>query len=237
MHALLTPARRRGVEFLDDPSTPDADRQLAMADLMRSNTLFGGTRAARRALRNVLAVERHVTLLDVGTGHADIPRHLREEARQCDTSLTLIGLDVSVSLLHSARTVVDAVVCADAARLPLDDDSVDVAACSQLLHHFDETGARALIAELHRVSRGWVLISDLRRSWLAAGGYWLGATALRFHEITRHDGVVSVMRGFTADELRHLIVDSTGAVPTMRREAFWRVTALWRTREPVATAA
>jgi len=237
VRALLTPNRRRGVEFLDDPSTPEAARHRAMADLVRSNTLFGGARAARRALRPVLTGQREVTLLDVGCGHADIPRHLREDARRCDTSLTLIGVDVSAPLLRAARTTLDAAVCADATRLPLDDDSVDVAACSQLLHHFDDGGARALIAELHRVSRGWVLISDLRRSWLAAGGFWLGATVLRFHHITRHDGVVSVMRGFTADELRRLVVEATGAAPAIRHEAFWRVTALWRKRERAVAAA
>jgi len=237
MRALLTPARRRGVELLDDPATPEADRLRAMADLVRSNALFGGSRATRRALRDVLPLGRALTLLDVGTGHADIPRHLRDDARRCDTTLTLIGVDLSVPLLHSARAVVDAAVCADAARLPLDDGSVDVVACSQLLHHFDDAGARALLSELHRVSRGWVLVSDLRRSWLAAGGFWLGATAFGFHYITRHDGVVSVMRGFTPDELRRLVLESTGSVPLVRREAFWRVTALWDKRNKSAVAA
>ena len=227
MPAVLTPARRRGVEYLDDPSTSDVVRDRAMADLVRSNTLFGGARAAERALRDALLRRDAITLLDVGTGHADIPRRLRIHARRRGAALTVIGVDLSAPLLSAARGALDAAACADATRLPFGDGSVDVVTCSQLLHHFEDGPARAVIAELHRVARRQVVISDLRRSWFAAAGFWLGATLLRFHAITRHDGVVSVLRGFTADELRGLVVDATRITPVVRREPFWRLTAVW----------
>jgi ubiquinone/menaquinone biosynthesis C-methylase UbiE len=122
---------------------------------------------------------------------------------------------------------VDGVVVGDALRLPLGDDSVDVVLCSQLLHHFVEADARRLIAELQRVSVGWVVINDLRRSWVAAGGFWLASVALRFHPVTRHDGVTSVLRGFTASELAALVYDAAGARPDVRRAPFWRLSASW----------
>lgn len=227
MFAMLTPARRRGVEFLDDASTPDAERERAMADLTRSNRLFGGARAAERALGGVLHQPGATTLLDVGTGTADIPRRLRRAAGRRGARLSVIGVDVSAPMLRSARSALDAAACADAARLPFADDSVDVVACSQLLHHFEAADARAVIAELHRVARRRVVISDLRRSWLAAAAFWLGATILRFHAITRHDGVVSVMRGFTPGELRQLVFDVTRIQPVVRREPLWRLTVAW----------
>jgi SAM-dependent methyltransferase len=118
-------------------------------------------------------------------------------------------------------------VVGDALRLPVADDSVDVVLCSQLLHHFAEADARRLVAELHRVSFGWVVISDLRRSWLAAGGFWVASVALRFHPVTRHDGVTSVLRGFTARELESLVQETTGAAPEVRHGAFWRISATW----------
>ncbi|HMC56417.1 MAG TPA: methyltransferase domain-containing protein [Gemmatimonadaceae bacterium] len=230
MPAALTPARRRGIEHLDDRSMPESVRGRAMADLVRSNVWFGGARAVTRTLLPLLRADRSITMLDVGTGHADIPRQVRRDARRRGVSLTVIGADVAASLLRSALPSLDAAICGDAVRLPLRDASVDVIVCSQLLHHFDDVGARGLLAELHRVSRGWVVISDLQRSWAAAGGFWLGATILRFHPITRHDGVVSVMRGFTSTELRRMITESTGATPTVRRAPFWRLTAVWDTR-------
>ena len=235
MGRTLIPARRRGVELLDDPAMPEGVRHHAMADLVRSNTLFGGARAAERAIAPLLNGGA-LTLLDVGTGHADIPRRLRDTARRRGTVLTVVGVDLSPTLLRSARAALDAAVCGDAARLPLRNACVDVVACSQLLHHFDERGARALVAELHRVARRCVVVSDLRRSWLAAAGFWLGATALRFHDVTRHDGVVSVLRGFTGDELRALIADVTRVTPTVRHAPFWRLTAVWNKDAAVAVS-
>jgi len=225
----LTPARRRGVEILDDPGVSREIRNRAMADIARANVLFGGTRAALMALREVLPrLPRRATLLDVGTGLADIPLRARRDADRANVALTPIGLDISESLLRSARHRLAGAVVGDALRIPLADASVDVVTCSQVLHHFAEDDARRVIAELHRVSRGWVVISDLRRSWLAAGGFWLASGALRFHAATRADGVTSVLRGFTADELSNLVRDSTGVIPQLRHGVFWRLSAVWR---------
>jgi SAM-dependent methyltransferase len=118
-------------------------------------------------------------------------------------------------------------VCADAFRLPLRDRSVDVVTCSQLLHHFTEPDGARLLAELSRVARARVIVSDLRRSWLAAAGFWLASWPLGFHPGSRHDGVVSVLRGFTADELRAQVRAACGAAPRVRRRLGWRVTAAW----------
>jgi SAM-dependent methyltransferase len=224
----LTPARRRGVELLDDPATPGEVRERAMMDVMRANALFGGTRAVLSTLARVLpTLPRGAVLLDVGTGLGDIPSQARRAASRAGVTLTTFGLDVPDSLLRSARGRLNGVVAGDARHLPVLDDSVDIVTCSQLLHHFVESDARRVIAELHRVSRGWVVIGDLRRSWFAAGGFWLASTALRFHPVTRGDGVTSVLRGFTARELETLVLEVTGARPVVRHGVFWRLSATW----------
>jgi len=226
-----TPARRRGVEILDDPATPRDVRQRAMADIARSNALLGGTRAVLAALDDVLPrvprLPRDATLLDVGTGLGDIPERAAERARHRGVALTTIGLDVSESILASARAKTSATVVGDALRLPIADASADVVTCSQLLHHFTDVDARAVIAEVHRVARVAVIIADLRRSRVAAAAFALAGSALRFHAVTRHDGVASVYRGFTAAELGALVVDATGVTPRLRRDAFWRLSATW----------
>lgn len=225
----LTPARRRGVEILDDRSTPSDVRARSMEDVVRANALFGGTRSALRALRGVLPhLPRRAVLLDVGTGLADIPVRAVREAQRAGVTLTTLGVDASELLLRSSRERLGGAVVADALRLPVADAAADVVTCSQLLHHFAEGDARRVIAELHRVSRAWVVISDLRRSWLAAAGFWLASLALGFHAVTRHDGVASVLRGFTARELGRLVVDATGVEPRVDRSAFWRLSATWK---------
>jgi 2-polyprenyl-3-methyl-5-hydroxy-6-metoxy-1,4-benzoquinol methylase len=114
--------------------------------------------------------------------------------------------------------------------LPLADRSVDVVTCSQLLHHFEDAEIPVILRELDRVAREWVVISDLRRSWLAACGFWLVSWPLGFHRVTRHDGTLSVLRGFTADELARHVLGATGRRADIRRHLGFRLTAAWRVR-------
>jgi SAM-dependent methyltransferase len=228
-----TPGRRHDIEILDNPRTDADTRHRAMADVTRANRLFGGTRSMLRALReDFRRLPRRAVLLDVGTGLADIAAHATRAAQRDGITLTPIGVDASESLLRTARRHLAAAIVADARHLPFADACVDVAACSQLLHHFSESEARVVIAELHRVASRSVVISDLRRSWLAAAGFWLASIALRFHPVTRHDGVLSVLRGFTAAELSSLVVDVTGSLPRVRRTLFWRISASWSKHPP-----
>ena len=227
----LTPARRRGVEILDDPATPSDMRDRSMADVTRANALFGGTRSAMRAFRTVLPhLPREAVLLDVGTGLGDIPARAITEAQGAGVALTAIGLDAAESLFNAARARLSAAVVGDAMRLPFETGCAEVVTCSQVLHHFVEADARRVIAELQRVSRDWVIISDLNRSWFAASGFWLASTGLGMHPITRHDGVTSVLRGFTSGELEDLVREVTGVTPAIRRGVFWRLSATWRKR-------
>jgi SAM-dependent methyltransferase len=224
---VLTPVRRRGVELLDDPSVDPTSRQRAQDDIRRSNVWLGGLRAALTELRAVIDPHENMVLLDVGTGLADILAGASRDARQAGGSLTTIGIDGAMSLLTAARGTTTGMVCGDAMALPFRDRSVDVVLCSQLLHHFADADVERLLRELHRVSRRAVVVCDLRRSWFAAAGFWLVSFPMRFHPITRHDGVVSVLRGFTAAELRRHVNAATGVSPRISRRLGFRLTARW----------
>jgi len=226
--SLLTPQRRRGVEILD---APDVDPRLvtrSMADVARANALFGGVRAVLAELCPVLGrLAREATLLDVGTGVGDIPQRAREAAARRGVRLATIGLDAAEELAAASRARTGVSVCGDARTLPFATASVDVVTCSQVLHHFVGDDAGALVREMDRVARVRVVISDLRRSWLAAAGIWAASYPLGFHPVSRHDGVVSVMRGFTVEELGDVVEKAVGRVPEVRRHLGWRVTASW----------
>jgi SAM-dependent methyltransferase len=235
--------RRRGVEYLDDPTVDPELRARSLADVARSNRLFGGTRAAMIELVSALSALRGAggpaTLLDVGSGLGDIPARVRETAHRAGIPIAAIGLDVAFSLAASSRTQLGLAICGDALTLPIADRSVDVVLCSQLLHHFEHGDAVRLIRELDRVARVRVIVADLRRSALAAAGLWVASFPMRFHQVSRHDGVVSVLRGFTPDELGNLIREAIGVRANVRRRLGWRVTASWqptgaRSRPPFA---
>ena len=231
MRRALTPPRRRGVEYLEEPGVNPELVRRSLADVARANFLFGGTRAVIREIDDVLRRQRPrasaMTLLDVGTGAADIPVRAALLARKRGVALTTIGLDESEALASAGRDLLSASVRGDALALPFATGSVDVVTCSQVLHHFPDERAGEVIRELDRVARVRVIISDLRRSWLAAAGIWIASFPLLFHPVSRHDGVVSVMRGYTPDELSRLVVAAVRRPPSVRRRIGFRVTATW----------
>ena len=223
------------MEILDDPATDPALRARSIGDVARSNRLLGGTRAVLAELARLFpTLGTSATLLDVGTGMADIPRQARDRARARGLALRTLGLDEAASLSVAARTSLDDSLCGDVRALPLATASVDVVTCSQLLHHFADGEIPVVLRELDRVSRGWVVVSDLRRSWIAALGFWLVSWPLRFHRVTRHDGAVSVLRGFTVDELARHVQAATGQRAEVRRHLGYRLTATWQSRSAAA---
>lgn len=230
---MFTPARRRDSEILDDPDADAALSLRSLRDVALANRLFGGKRAVLRELDTLLRAYpagRVVTMLDIGTGLGDIPAAAARLATARGVSLHTIGLERSPVLAAAAGRRCHSALTADAMRLPFSDASVDVVTCSQVLHHFDGTDADRLLQECTRVARSAVIIGDLRRSWLAVAGLWSASFLLGFHPVSRHDGVVSVLRGYTRDELRHLIEGATGCCPSVRDRPGFRVTAVWSPR-------
>jgi SAM-dependent methyltransferase len=222
-------ARRRGVEILDNRNVDPAIMTRSMADVERANRLFGGADAMLNEIRETIAeLPKCASLLDVGTGTADIPAGARKLAAENGVKLTTVGFDISKVLLEKNRKRNDSVVVGDALSLPFRDSSIDVVTCSQVLHHFPDGDAKKLITEMNRVARTRVVISDLRRSVIAAGGLWLASFLLGFHPVSRHDGVVSIMRGFVARELADLVVSAIGQRPVVKHRRGFRVTTSWK---------
>ena len=235
MTTLITPPRRRGIEYLDEPGIDPRLVRRSLADVALANTLFGGTRAVLLEIGAVLPeLGATATLLDVGSGVGDIAARARQLARTHGKELSLVTIDMAETLAVASRARTGNAVRGDATALPFADRSVDLVMCSQTLHHFDDTTASSVLRELDRVARIRVIVSDLRRSWIAAAGLWMASFPLGFHPVSRHDGVVSIMRGYAGDELRRLITAAIGRAPNVRRRMGWRVTATWSpgTREP-----
>ena len=203
----------------------------SLHDVAKANLLFGGRHAVLRELRPVLARWHRDggprTLLDIGTGIGDIPQSAARAARRNGVELHTIGLEITATLAQAARPACTWCTVGDALSLPFADSSIDVVTLSQVLHHFESTAAERLLRECTRVAREVVVVADLRRSWLAVGGLWISSFVLGFHPVSRHDGVVSVLRGFTAGELEDHVARGAACTPVVRRHLGYRLTATW----------
>lgn len=229
----LAPARRRGTELLDDPAADTALATRSLRDVARANWWFGGASAVIAELEPVMRSAKPnspLTLLDIGTGAGDIPALARRVAARTGTALETMGLEITAPLAAASRARGGHAIAGDARALPFADRSVDVVTCSQVLHHFEPTDAATLLAEMTRVARVRVIVADLRRAWAAAAGLWIASWALGFHPVSRHDGVVSVLRGFRVRELAEAVATATGRTPAVRNRRGFRVTASWSPR-------
>lgn len=231
MHKRAT--RDREFEYLDDPNlAPDIAAQ-SLRDIALSNKLFGGTRALLAEMRLVFRELKQrnttsATLLDVGTGLGDIPLALAAEAKRYNIRMTPVGLEITESMAAVARQRARNVVTGDARRLPFADRSIDVITCSLVLHHLEHDDAVQMLRECNRVARTRVIVADLERAKLPVALLWLVSFPLRFHPISRHDGMVSIRRGYTIPELRELLAAANIDRAHCQRRLGWRVTASWQ---------
>jgi SAM-dependent methyltransferase len=220
--------RRGGVEVLDAPDLDPHLGRRSLRDVALANALFGGADAVVREITDMLPeLPRHVTLLDVGTGLGDIPARARAATRRSGVVLETVGLEAAEWAAIASRPQTELSIVGSALALPFADASIDIVTCSQVLHHFFDDDAQQLVRELDRVARRRVIVSEIRRSRAAAAGIWAASFLLGFHPVSRHDGVVSVMRGFTPGELHDVVRAATGREPRVRRRLGFRVTATW----------
>jgi ubiquinone/menaquinone biosynthesis C-methylase UbiE len=184
-----------------------------LRDLARVNKHLGGTDLSQRALE-FLAIDRdEVTMLDVGTGAADIPLALIDAWRRRGRRLRVLGTDRRPEVLGAAVLAIPRLAAtdeielhvADGRSLPYPDRSFDVVHTSLVVHHFEPDAAVALLRELARVARLGIVVNDLRRSRAAYLGAWLIAHLGTRNRLTRHDGPLSVRRAYTPDELSALL--------------------------------
>jgi ubiquinone/menaquinone biosynthesis C-methylase UbiE len=148
-----------------------------------------------------------MVVLDVGTGSGDLPAALvrHHTAR----ALQVLACDLRPEVLEYAarrlgRVAHVRLLEADARRLPLADESVDVAHASLLVHHLDPADAVRTLGEMRRVARRGVVVNDLRRGRLAYAATSMTVLGLARGRYTRHDGVLSARRAYTLTELDDL---------------------------------
>src|SRR5262245_37634197 len=83
---------------LDDPVTLAGN----LRDLRRVNHWLGGVSLSAAGLAALAAHRRDLTLLDVGTGGADIPVALLDSARRSGRQMQIVGTDSRPEVLEAA---------------------------------------------------------------------------------------------------------------------------------------
>lgn len=196
------------VELMDRPTSFE-DIAGSLEDIAQLNRLFGGSRLTLLHVSGLLAAlpaDRPVTVLDVGTGAADIPVELVRWARSSGRRIRVLALDRDGATLKYARGYASAYpeitpIQGDALALPVRPGSVDVVISAMTLHHLRSEETTRYLTEMDAAARlGWV-VNDLVRGRAAYLLVWVLTRLFSRSAMARHDGPVSILRSYTPPEV------------------------------------
>jgi SAM-dependent methyltransferase len=215
--SFLIPQRRfdpQIPEMIDLPTNPLDILRVDLENLRFLNRYFGGLSAVRSYLKPLLVSLNSVAkveILDLATGSADHPIAIAKIMHEIPHDFHVIAVDKNPQILEIAKENTRQIPQIrieeqDILALPYGDNSFDVVLCSLAIHHFSDSDAIKILAEMNRISRIGFMVNDLQRTRIGAWTTWLFTHATSRNPMTLHDSYLSVMRGFTPVELRDLAV-------------------------------
>lgn len=230
----MTFLRDRAVDTLEQMDRPDCDP----AKLERTYTRFPLVNRAfsgwggiyRHRLRPLLEAAGGGSILDVGCGGGDIARGIARMARADGLVVDVTGIDPDERALRfaSASEPVEGVSYrqADSSALVAEGRKYDVVLSNHVLHHLSAPEFSAVLHDSELLARRLALHNDINRSPLAWGLFCAGVWPLGFGSYIWQDGLTSIRRSYTAQELR----DAAPSGWSVERNRPWHNLLVYRPR-------
>ncbi len=203
--------RSTAPEYMDDASAVGDDVLAALTEIAYVNRFLGGARTTRHALRRCVGPQpgQSLSLLDLGTGAADIPIAIVRWARARALDVRIDAVDFNPAICALARDNVAAypeitIHEADVLALPFAPESFDYAHCAMFLHHFPQAEAAHIFRIMYRFCRKGFIVNDLHRHRMAFYAITCLARLLSRSPMFQHDAPVSVLRGFRRQDFAEL---------------------------------
>ena len=206
MDAPILMQRVNSAEILDSDACPPSEVETSLRDISRINRWFGGVATTRSLIERVASAtgQEHFSVLEVAAGFGEVSKIAGRQLAHQGITLDVTDLDrVATHLLRGNRGVV-----ADARALPFQDASFDLVSCSLFAHHLEPDDLTRFVNEALRISRTAVLINDLIRHPLHVALVYAGFPLMRSY-VSRVDGLASVRRAYTPDEVRQILSSGT----------------------------
>jgi ubiquinone/menaquinone biosynthesis C-methylase UbiE len=210
--SLFVPKRQPQIELLDRGDLPRAEIEKSLSDIRFVNRFWGGLRAADAAALRMIEADGspQATLLDIGSGTADVSLAVARRAGRGGIAVSVVALDRQLAHLCAARRVCGTgpaapkFLAGDAIALPLADGSFDWVFSSLFLHHLSPEENVLVLREMARIARRGLFVLDLRRHRIAR---WIvGALGPIFFRsaVSVADGCASVEQAYTIDEVEEI---------------------------------
>ena len=205
--------KRRSYELEDIDTgnyTPE-EYEHCISELQLVNRWMGDAHALKQTLLRDVEENKlkEFSVLDVGAGSGELLRVAANWAKATDRHFRGVGLELNE---RSAQAILEesngfpeiSSVRGNALQLPFADADFDYVMCSLFTHHFVDERVVDILREMSRVARRRIFVIDLHRDPVPYFFYTtLGKLVLK-NRLLRHDGALSILRSFKADELVRL---------------------------------
>jgi SAM-dependent methyltransferase len=214
---------------MDSGTVSPGELNAALNFLSVTNSFLGGWSVMRQRLdiwSRGWDKTRVITMLDVGTGAADIPLRILDWGGRRGFKIAITGIDTDASVLDLTRAKTRGItgltlIHADLKAFAERGERFDYVLGSLLLHHLPPAELVSSLRLCDGLATKGLLFSDLHRTAAA----YAGVKALTFFagRVSRFDGPLSVRRAFLPEELALAAGNAGLRYLTVRREPFFRL--------------
>jgi len=231
---LALPARVFVPELMDDPAGDERKLVRTLRQFRWINRVVARYRSIlRRDVLDDMAREpdRIYRLVDVGAGGGEIAAWLLRAAARRGLRLQVTAIDADPRMVrfalgrygHTPGLEVRECNAFDLEKL----GETDYLFANHLLHHLTDEQIVALLRLAGRVTRRAAVFSDLERSCGSYWGFSVAALLLLHRSFARHDGRLSIRKGFRAEEL-HALLNRAGQSGAVERLSPGRLVVVLR---------
>jgi 2-polyprenyl-3-methyl-5-hydroxy-6-metoxy-1,4-benzoquinol methylase len=195
-------------ELLDNDDIPFVDIERNMQELDIINTRLGGHRITIKGFSNLIGSRSHASVCEIGCGGGDNLKALRRWADKRNIKLSMTGIDIKSACIDFAAQQSESPedvtwICSDYRKITLN-PKPDIIFCSLFCHHFSEEGVKEILSWMHANSSLGFFINDLQRHPIAYHAISILTKAFSRSYLVRNDAPLSVLRGFSRQELEQM---------------------------------
>jgi ubiquinone/menaquinone biosynthesis C-methylase UbiE len=203
--------RSHRLEYIDTGNYTAAEYEDCISELQLVNRWMGDAHSLKATLLREVEAQSlpSFSILDLGAGSGELLRVAAAWARQTNRHLRAVGLELNESMAESILEESErfneiSAVRGDALKLPFADGEFDYVMSSLFTHHLLDEQVVQVLREMSRVAKRRIFVIDLHRHPVAYLLYTTLGKIVLHSRLVRHDGALSILRGFKSHELLDL---------------------------------
>lgn len=209
--AINTTHRTNDSEIMDDFLLEGEELKESLDKIAKINQLLGGNQLTLQGVQDLMSKIpklNEIVIVDVGCGNGDMLRTLADFGLKKKLKFQLIGVDANKYTVNHAQSLSKnysniSYRCEDIFDQSFNELKYDIILCTLTLHHFKYDEIIYLLNVFCTNSTIGIVINDLHRSPIAYRLFQALCLVFRLNEMSRQDGLTSILRGFKKEELIH----------------------------------